>query len=86
MALDPADVLGEDLLEDLEVACLDAMNGDPPGPALAARLQRDCLALLRRRGLGTITVQAQSDRRGTTVTLGMPAPGATVREVKLTVG
>ncbi len=86
MRPDPAAVLGDDLLEDLEIACLQALNGDPPGPAVAARLERECLAVLRRAGHDTIGVRARSDRSGTVVTLSLPAPGATVREVRLTLG
>ena len=77
--------LDEDLMEDLEVSCLDAMRGDPPGPGLARRLERAVGDVLRRRGL-TARVQATSDRSGTRVILLFPKPDRTVQQVVLTVG
>ena len=74
------------LREDLEIACLDEMRGDPPGPGLAGRLVRVVRELLMRRGLGSAQVSAQSDRRGTSVTILLPTPGKTVQRVVLTLG
>lgn len=80
--LDPDD---PDLQDELELTCLDALRGDPPGPAVATRLQRECLALLRRRGAAGARVEARSDGRGTFVRILLPAGGDAVREVMLRV-
>jgi hypothetical protein len=74
-----------DLMEELEVACLDEMRGDPPGPALAKRLERAVGDVLRAHGIAA-TIQATSDRSGTRVVLLLPKPDATVAQVTLTVG
>lgn len=73
-----------DLADALELACHDALRGDPPGPAVAARLQRTCLEVLRANGHPGARVQARSDRRGTVVTILLPAEGRRVDEVVLT--
>jgi hypothetical protein len=77
--------LDEDLMEDLEVTCLDAMRGDPPGPGMAKRLERAVGDVLRARGI-TAVVQATSDRSGTRVVILVPKPDKTVAQVTLTVG
>lgn len=81
--LDPED---PDLQEALEVACMDALRGDPPGPLVASRLQRACADVLRRCGEPNARVDAVSDRRGTSVRILLPAPGDVVREVVLKLG
>ena len=75
-----------ELMEDLEIACLDAMGGDAYGSSLASRLQLVCMDLLRRRGFKDTRVRAQSDRRGTSVQILLPQPDKTVREIVLTMG
>lgn len=75
-----------DLADDLELACLDALRGDPPGPLVASRLQRACLEVLRARGLAAAQVDARSDRRGTTVTIRLPTPDRHVEQVVLRLG
>ncbi len=75
--------LPQELREELEVACMDAVAGDPPGPAVAARLERVCKATFLRLGYKGVIVKAQSDRTGTRVTLLLPAPKATVQKVVL---
>jgi len=72
-----------DLADDLEIACLDALRGDPPGPHVAARLQRACLDVLRARGIGGARVEARSDGRGTAVTILLPIEGRRVERVVL---
>ncbi len=78
--LDPED---PDLLDDLEIACLDAIRGDPPSAALATRVQRACIDVLRARGCDKPLVRAQSDQRGTFVQIGLPQPGNKVQQVVL---
>lgn len=78
--------LEEDLREDLEIACLDAMRGDPPGPGMAGRLERVVKELLMRRGVKGFQVNARSDRAGTSVTIILPAPAKIVRKLVLTLG
>ncbi len=80
MAADP-----NELLEDLEIVCLEAMNGDPPGPALAARLAAVVQAWLHRRGIAA-RVEAESTRQGTFVRLLLRKPGSRVQQVVLTIG
>jgi hypothetical protein len=75
----------DDLLDDLEIACLDAMRGDPPGPSMAIRLQTVVKAVLHSRGVAA-RVEAESTRRGTFVRLWVQRPGAKVREVVLSLG
>lgn len=77
---------GSELMEDLEIACLDAMRGDAYGTVLASRLQLVCMDLLQRRGIEGVRVRAQSDRRGTSVQILLPQPDKTVRELVLTMG
>jgi len=77
----------EDLLEDLQIACMDTMRGDPPGPILASRLRLACQLVLSQRGIQGARVQVTSSRRGgTRVALRLPAPGRRVKEVVLTLG
>ena len=81
--LDPQD---PDLQEDLEIACLDALRGDPPGNGVARRLERACLAVLKRYGVAEPYIRATSDRSGTKVCIRLPDAEARVREVILTLG
>ena len=76
----------DDLADDLEIACIDALRGDPPGPAVATRLQRACIDVLRRRGLEGARVHARSDGSGTAVRIIMPSDGPKVREIVLRLG
>jgi hypothetical protein len=73
----------EGLHDAIEVACGNALMGDPPGPQLATRLQRECLTVLRAYGLTNATVVAESSRNGTSVTIRLPQPGHTVQEIRL---
>ena len=75
--------MDEDLREELEIACMDAMRGDPPSPSLAKRLELAVGDVLRRRGIQA-KVSAKSDRAGTSVTILLPKPDATVQQVVLT--
>jgi hypothetical protein len=72
-----------ELREDLEIACLDAMRGDPWGPTVATRLQRTCIDVLRAHGLSSARVKATSDRSGTRVSIFLPGPKNRVNEVVL---
>ena len=75
----------QELKEALEIACLDAMGGDPPSRLLASRLERECKIVLIKYGLDRAQVRATSDRTGTKVHIRLPQPDNTVREVVLTV-
>lgn len=75
-----------ELADDLELACHDALRGDPPGPLVAARLQRACLEVLRARGFDGAQVDARSDRRGTVVTIRLPTPERRVEHIVLRLG
>ena len=74
------------LREDLEIACMDAMRGDPPGPSMAARLQLAVIGVLTARGLKGFRVQAKSDRKGTAVEILLRTPDRRVEQVVLTMG
>lgn len=76
----------EALQEKLEGACLDAMGGDPPGPLMASRLQRTCLDVLRRLGLGGARVSVVSGRTGTRVRVSLPPRVGRVQELVLHLG
>lgn len=80
--LDPDD---PDLQDALELACLDAIRGDPPGPVVATRVQRACLDVLRAHGAENARVKVRSDRAGTFVQILLPAPSGVVRQVVLQV-
>ena len=71
------------LQDDLELACANAMMGDPPGPHLAARLSRECREVLRKSGLASAEVSVSSTRRGTFITIRLPRRDQTVREIVL---
>ena len=76
-------MLPTDLSEDLEIAAMDAIRGDPPGPAVARRLEfaiRDVLIL---HNLSSARVIVSSNQSGTTVTLLLPTPSDRVTEVKI---
>jgi len=75
-----------ELREDLEIACMDAMRGDPWGPTMATRLQRTCIDVLRAHGLSDARVRATSDRSGTRVSIFLPGPDKRVNEVVLSLG
>ena len=75
-----------ELTELLELTCMDAIRGDPPGPGVAARLERDITALLRSRGITGFRVTAQSSKTGTFVELLLPTPKRTVERVVLNLG
>lgn len=74
------------LEEELEIACLDEMRGDPPGPSMAKRLERAVMVVLRRRRIRGARVQCTSGPRGTHLTLLLPVDGQRVRQVVLTLG
>ena len=76
-------MLPTELSEDLEIAAIDAIRGDPPGPAVARRLEfaiRDVLIL---HNLSKAKVIVSSNQSGTTVVLLLPAPKNRVTEVKI---
>lgn len=71
------------LHEDLEIACMDAMRGDPWGPQMATRLQRTCIDVLRAHRMPNVTVKAISNQSGTRVSIFLPGPKNQVSEVVL---
>ena len=75
-----------DLRDELEIACIDAVGGDTYGPHLARRMERDCRAILLRRGIPGARVFAQSDRRGTFVRVVLPPKVARVGEIVIRLG
>lgn len=82
-ALDPED---PDFLDDLELACLDAMRGDASGPLMARKLERTCKQVLARWGAKSAVVQATSTHRQTAIRIGLPKPDRTVHEIVLRLG
>lgn len=83
MAFDPTD---PDFQDQMEVALLDAMRGDPPGPLLAQRLQRTAQDVLARAGCQKARIEARSDRSGTAVRISVPDAKKQVRQIVLTLG
>lgn len=75
-----------DLRDALELACIETLRGDPPGPGLARRLERACQTVLRRRGERGARVRAHSDHRGTRVEVLLRQPGQAVQRVVLSLG
>lgn len=73
------------LQEDLELACMDALDGDPPGPLLANRLRTVVTAILRQRGVQG-SVAASSDRSGTRVHVTLGPPGPHVKQLVISLG
>ena len=71
------------LLEQLEVVAGNALCGDPPGPLLASRLQRECTHFLHSNGLTGARVQATSTREQTSVVVLLPTPDQRVERVVL---
>ena len=78
--IDPND---PDLLDDLELSCLDIMRGDAWGPQMATRLERTCKEVLRRWGATDPIIQATSTHRQTAVRIGLRRPDKTVHEIVL---
>ena len=76
-------MMNVDLHEELEIECMDAINGDPPGPAVAKRLERVVTAVLRSHHITFSKIIAQSDRNGTTVQILLPKPDKTVQQIVL---
>ena len=73
------------LSEDLEMECIDALQGDPAGPLLAIRLRTVVTAALLRRGIRG-TVVATSDRTATRVHVTLAFPGQKVRQLVISLG
>lgn len=78
-------MIDRDLAEELELACIDAMRGDPPGPGMAKRLERTVTDLFYRKGIEG-RVEARSDHRGTKVAVGIMPPGQPPQKIVLTLG
>lgn len=76
--------MNTDLREELEIACMDALRGDPPGPGVAARLQLVCTEVLRKHGISGFRVEAMSDRKQTAVRILLPKANKKVEQVVLT--
>ncbi len=68
----------------LEGALIDAMGGDPWGPALAGRLHTVARAILLRHGLGAARIDIQGDADGgVSVTVRLPPGRARVQQLTL---
>ena len=76
--------LGE-LESSLEIACLDAIRGDPAGPRLARTLERVCREVLRSTGLDG-RIRAHSGPQGTGVEIELPPGPDRVGVVRLSIG
>ena len=74
------------LREDREIACMDALRGDPPGPSVAARIQLAVIGVLTAHRLKGFKVIAKSDRSGTSVQILLRKPDRRVEQVVLTIG
>lgn len=82
-----ADQRGPDGLEgELEGMLMDAVAGEPAGPALAKTLERLAREVLLRRGLGDAKVIAHSSDAGTFVRVLLPPGKARVAQVQVSVG
>ena len=75
-----------DLLDDLELACLDLMRGDAWGPQMATRLERTCKDVLRRWGAKDPIIQATSTHRQTAIRIGLRKRDKSVHEIVLRLG
>lgn len=75
-----------DLLEELEWACLKAIQGDPPSESVARRLEFAVTGVLGSYGVTGASVRASSERTGTQVRILLPPEIPHVREFVLTVG
>jgi len=76
-------MMSQELSEDLEIACLDAIRGDPPSPSVARRLEWAVQEVLKQHGWQGAKVQAKSDRSGTAVQILLPKPDKTVEQIVL---
>ncbi len=74
-----------ELTEDLELACMDALDGDPAGPLLANRLRTVVTAILYSRGIRG-TVVASSDRQATRVHVTLGPVGPKARQIVINLG
>ena len=75
-----------DLAAELEGALLDAMGGDPWGPALKGRLMTVARHVLLRHGEARARVEVGYGSRGVEVTVLLPPGPARVRRLVETVG
>lgn len=75
-----------DLAAELEGALLDAMGGDPWGPALAGRLRTVARGVLLRHGHCRAEIRVENGPRGVEVEVILPPGPARVRRVEVTVG
>ncbi len=78
--------MSQELSEDLEIACMDAIRGDAPSPTVARRLEWAVLEVLRTHGIDDAEVTARSERSGTAVQILLKQPDKTVQQLVLTVG
>lgn len=70
------------LADELELAAMDQLDGGPPGPLLAGRIQRACNEVLRRHGVrGRVTVRDGGQRVHVEV-----HDGPRVRTVQISLG
>lgn len=72
---------GLPLEAELEGALAEALAGDPPGPAMAKRLERIAREILLRHNLPAARVVALSDAHETVVHVLLPPGPARVREL-----
>lgn len=72
--------------EDLEMALMNAMMGDPWGRALQGRLELVAKATLHRHGLTRAQVRVTGNRETVSVDVRLPAQGPRVQTIRLTFG
>ena len=68
----------------LEAALMDALNGDPAGPALYGRLRTIARAHLLQRGLGAAQIEVGPAPGGVRVAIRLPPGPARVAQLVLT--
>lgn len=71
---------------DLENALMDTMMGDPWGPSLKGRLQREAKTVLMRHGMGRARVLVSHHAGTVQVRILLPPGPQRVRELRISLG
>lgn len=72
-----------ELAAEIETVAAEAIHGDPPSEAVAARLKNDLTALLRKKGHPLAQVWAKSDKGGTEVQMLFPQEEGAPKTVRM---